>query len=149
MNLGQGWRWEPELKSATPAPATGLVPNAADHRWEALVVGAAFVRLLGGVTGGLLGTLIPKPLRTLPTTRKTAAPGVAPGRSATRDFTRVTASACTFAAPFELHVRAPRTPVGHEIQDIGGSQVHRIRAIGIDGDDLDLIIGHMRHDQPA
>jgi len=88
-------RWEPTLESRTPAPAARLFPPAADHRWEGLVVGGAFVGLLGatlgnalcgsddtggrpsclwptvegfligatvgGVTGGLLGTLIPKP----------------------------------------------------------------------------------------
>ena len=46
-------------------------------------------------------------------------------------------------------LRGSPTPVGHEVEDTGGSQIHRVRAVGVDGDDLDLITGHMRDDQPA
>jgi hypothetical protein len=45
-------RWEPNLESRAPAPADGLFPKAPDHRWEGLVVGAAFVGLLGASLGG-------------------------------------------------------------------------------------------------
>jgi uncharacterized membrane protein YfcA len=44
-------RWEPKLESRTPAPAARLFPPAPDHRWEGLVVGGAFVGLLGASLG--------------------------------------------------------------------------------------------------
>ena len=44
-------RWEPELTSRAPAKAAGLFGKAPDHRWEGLVVGAAFVGLLGASLG--------------------------------------------------------------------------------------------------
>src|SRR5258705_83137 len=46
-------------------------------------------------------------------------------------------------------LRGSPTPVGHEIEYTGGSQIRRVRAVGVDGDDLNLITGHMRDDQPA
>jgi len=44
-------RWEPKLESSAPAPAAHPFPEAPDHRWEGLVVGGAFVGLLGAAIG--------------------------------------------------------------------------------------------------
>jgi len=44
--------WEPSLESRAPVPASGLFPKAPDHRWEGLVVGGAFVGILGAALGG-------------------------------------------------------------------------------------------------